>query len=234
MPFTATASNGTVYPLPLCFTPTQLAGFADYSRTYSEFRLLKAVCKVHLALPDDSAEGSNLSNNPYTYVRVASRPFVEYGATQAGNADNTGAAESGGSPSNITDILVRRVVTISALRESRWQKQYYPSDIKNSVSFKFYPYTLEWQGRPVGNYGTGAPEAYRFQYLKWKSGRQWMPMSFLGTASSMNQTNSPGDDVSFLGPYFVRLLSTQADSQALQSFTPVINLQVWCQFRGQK
>lgn len=226
MAFTV-ASDGINYPVPLVFSPTQLAGFIDYASTYSEFRIIKGLCKVHLALPGDSNTSPTLTNQPYTYLRVASRPFLEAEAISAG----TDSAGQGGSPSNITDLLSKRRVTGSELRQSRWQRQYYPSDIRNVLSFKFYPYTLEWQGRPVGNYAAGAPEAHRYQYLKWRSARKWMPMSFLGPHDNLS---SAGDDVSFIGPYLVRLLSAQPDSQALDEFQPIVTLQLWCQFRGQK
>lgn len=224
LPFTIAIPSGssTYYPIPLVFTPTQLPGFIEYASTYSEFRILKARCKVHLAVPGDEQEQALLSNQPYTYLRVPSRPYIEDTALGLG----TGA---GGSPTTIQNIIVSNSTSIDQLRQSRWQRQYYPSDIKNSVSFKFYPYTLAWCGRPVGNTVSGAPGgASGNAYVKYQSGRQWMPMSFLAANSTVN------DDVSFLGPYFVRLFSSQPDSQAIQQFTPVVTLTVYCQFRGQK
>lgn len=220
---TGTSPNVTYYPIPLVFTPSQLPGFTDYASTYSEFRLLKAKCKVHLALPGDSSEQPVLTNQPYTYLRVSSRPFIEDRAQAV--ATSQGAASN---PASIIDIVGKAGNTVSVLRQSRWQRQYYPSDIKNSVSFSFYPYTLEWCGRPIGNYGATANLNTR--YLKYASGRKWMPMSFLGT----NPTSALGEDVSFLGPFFVRLLSTQADDQSLAEFVPVVTLSLYCQFRGQK
>lgn len=226
----------TNYPIPVVFTPSQLPGFADYANTYSEFRVLKAVCKVHLAVDEDEAVGAPLANQPYTYLRVASRPYLEAFATTA-----TGTtSESGGSnPTTLAKILANRQVRITELRQSRWQRQYYPSDIKNSITFKFYPYTLEWQGRPVGNTVTADTTPYNLQYLKYRSGRRWMPMSFLGRSlgSDINGAEinrEPGDDVSFIGPYFARLLSTQPDAQALGAFQPTVTLSVWFQFRGQR
>lgn len=214
-----------MYPLPLSFNPSQLPGFLDYASTYSEFRILKAVCKVHIAHEGEDAGNSPLSNLPYTYLRVASRPFVESAAVAAGG--------QGGNPIGIANILAARRLSINDLRQSRWQRQYYPSDIKNSVTFKFYPYTLEWCGKPVGNYEQVDPSVSGISYLRYRSGRRWMPMSFLGTTPSSPVST---DDVAFLGPYFQRLISTEPDPGAntLQEFTPVCNLSIWVQFRGQK
>lgn len=227
VPFTAnygTEASPDIHPIPLVFTPTQFPGFLDYASTYSEFRLLKASCKVHLALPEDSAAGAPLSNQPYTYVRTASRSFIERSATFGSNSQ-------GGSPNSIGDILHQQPLGITELRQSRWQRQYYPSDIKNSLTFKFYPYTLTWTGRPVGDITNFASQAYRNSYLRYASGRRWMPMSFLGNPNI--PADQPNNDVSFLGPYFVRLLSTLDDSQSLPAFQPVCTLHLWCQFRGQ-
>lgn len=229
MAFTAGDAAQVQHPVPVCFTPTQLPGFIDYATTYSEFRILKAVCKVHLAVPGDEQEGAALSNQPYTYLRVASRSFIESSALLKTGA--AGPATSGSNPIAITDLLAGNPLNISDVRQSRWQRQYYPSDIKNSITFKFYPYTLEWSGKPVGNYAVDAATAPYTAYLKYRSGRRWMPMSFIGRVPT---ENSQWDDVSFLGPYFLRLLSTEADTQALGQFRPVITLSVWAQFRGQK
>lgn len=229
LPLTLTGTTSTTpptyFPVPLVFTPSQLAGFTDYASTFSEFRILKAVCKVHLALPGDSEQDAPLSNQPYTYLRVASRPFIESSVNTA-----TGA-NSGGSPNLLINLLSSPATrqSYTTLRQSRWQRQYYPSDIKNSITFKFYPYTLEWQGRPVGSLSSASPTYTQFQYLKYRSARQWMPMSFLGPDLATS-----ADDVSFLGPYFCRLLSTEADTQAVSQWSPVCTLSIYCQFRGQK
>lgn len=206
------------------FTPSQLPGFLDYASTYSEFRLLKASCKVHMAVPGDGTEQALLANQPYTFLRVASRTFIEANAI----ANSSGG---GGNPTTITSILTTTEPSVPELRQSRWQRQYYPSDIKNSLTFKFYPYTLEWCGKPVGYPGSSGSFASSFSYLKYRSGRRWMPMSFLGVGRGPTDAD---DDVSFIGPYFVRLLSTQPDSQAVTGYAPICQLTLWCQFRGQK
>lgn len=226
MALTATNNNVTPpthHPIPIVFTPTQIPGFTDYASTFSEFRILKASCKVHMAVPGDSTEQALLANQPYTFLRVASRPFIEHNAILASSGQ-------GGSPTSITEILRDTEPSISELRQSRWQRQYYPSDIKNSLTFKFYPYTLEWSGKPVGYPGSNNANDNRLVYLKYRSARRWMPMSFLG--EDMGPTAS--DDVSFLGPYFIRLFSTQPDTQAVQQYQPICNLSIWVQFRGQR
>lgn len=220
--FTAQVNNeGPYYPIPLVFTPTEFPGFFDYSSTYSQFRILKGQCKVHIALPEDSETNAPLSNQPYTYLRVASRPFLESSAVYQDT--------SGSDPMPVTQLLAALRVTSTQIRQSRWQRQYYPNDIKNVVSFKFYPYTLEWSGKPVGTLTPVSSSAGITSYPKWRSARRWMPMSWLGLPSSEST-----DDVSMFGPYFNRLLSTQDDSQALTQFAPVCTVSIWCQFRGQK
>lgn len=231
MPFTGaygTAPNVVYAPIPLLFTPTQFPGFLDYARTFSQFRLLKARCKVHLALPGDSAEEAVLTNQPFTYLRVPSRPFLEDTATVTGST-----AGGGGDPINIQRLIAAKQVTVSEIRQSRWQRQYYPSDIKNSISFKFYPYTLTWSGKPVGTTADPNNQANQYQYLTYMSARRWMPMSFLGQAPEDNPSNAR-DDVTFFGPYFARLRSTQPDSQALTEFVPIVTISLYVQFRGQK
>lgn len=201
------------------------AGFNDYVSTYSQFRILKANCKVHLALDSDSTPGAALSNQPYTYLRVASRSFVESSAYLQGTA-----------LSNISAPALALTRPVSDLRQSKFQRQYYPNDIKNVINFNFYPYTLGWEGRPFGALNDDfRPQATTsgYAYLKYQSGRRWMPMSFLGIPGASGP-QAPLDDVSFLGPYFVRLLNTDSDSQDLTLFNPACTLTVWCQFRGQK
>lgn len=220
--FTAQATTGgPYYPIPLVLTPSEFPGFTDYSSSYSQFRILKGQCKVHIALPEDSETNAPLSNQPYTYLRVASRPFLESSALYR-------EVPQGGAPIAVTELLAALRVTTTDIRQSRWQRQYYPNDIKNVVSFKFYPYTLEWAGRAVGVLTPVASTAAGMTYPKWRSARRWMPMSWIAAGSSGE------DDVTFFGPYFNRLLSTQADSQALTEFAPVCTVSIWCQFRGQK
>lgn len=226
VPLTANTGSDTapIYsPLPFIFTPTQFEGFAEYASTYSEFRILKANCKVHLALDNDASAGAPLSNQPYTYLRVASRSFVE-----------SSAYLTNGAFSNQPALNLALTRPVGDLRQSKFQRQYYPNDIKNVINFNFYPYTLAWEGRPFGFARTGDPApAGGYAYLKYQSGRRWMPMSFLG-ANFGDPTLDSNDDVSFFGPYFVRLLNTQGDSQTLTAFGPTVTMTIWCQFRGQK
>lgn len=226
--FTAQAGNeGPYYPIPLVFTPSNFPGFMDYASTYSQFRLLKAQCKVHLALPEDSEANAPLSNQPYTYLRVASRPFLE-----SKNIFTT-VSEQGGNPRPVLEALAAIRVTASDIRQSRWQRQYYPSDIKNVIAFKFYPYTLEWSGKPVGQLTPTNSNAFNLTFQKWRSARHWMPMSWV--ASGVTGEGGADDDVSFFGPYFNRLLSAQGEAaQSLTEYSPVCTVSVWCQFRGQK
>lgn len=233
MPLTYSVQAGastTYYPAPIVFTPSMLPGFIDYSATYSQFRIVKASCKVHLAVDDDEAVGASLANQPYTYLRVSSRSFLESSAYTAFTA--SAEAIPGGDPYPAGNFIASQRYTVSDLRQSRWQKQYYPSDIKNAISFKFRPYTLEWQGRPIGGLTSVENPAPIMGMMipKYRSARQWMPFSFLGFKTNPTST----DDVTFLGPYFTRLLSTGNDAQSLSNFHPAVTLTVWFQFRGQK
>lgn len=202
---------------PLNFVPTQLPGFLEWQATMSEFRILKAHVKVNVDPNAGQPQTAAQRNQQYTFLRVPSRQFV---ATRAilGSADN-------GVQNQPQDNILTGV-TVDQVRQSKWTKQVYPKDDTNIIQFGFYPYTLQWSGKPYN--GAFQAAANQTQYLEYRSGRRWMSMSFLGP------TEQKEDDVSFFGPYVLRLLSSDSDAQALSTWSTACLLTVWCQFRGQR
>lgn len=208
-----------VYAVPFSFSPSNFPGFTDYFSTNNEFRLLKCTMKVHVGANSSTTGG--LADNPYTYLRVSSRPFTTQGAL----------VPSANGLQNLPLNTISRISDVKTLRQSRWQKQVYPSDTRNVLKYSFYPYTLRWTGRPVNSYSALSPEQASISYLEYSSGRRWMPFSFLGPDPTQTAL---ADDVVFYGPYLVRLQAGQADTQGLAAFSAACEITLYAQFRGQR
>lgn len=243
VPFVSSAG----YAYPIVLNPTRFPGFMDYYNTYSQFRILKAEVKVHLeTLPVPSDQVQVLTNQRYTFLKVSSRPFVESAGQNFLAFDAQGHLNDGLTNRPASEIQVRQ--QLNALRQSRFQKQFYPGDTRNVLKFRYIPYTLEWAGRPfealtVDTTNPAMQHAqYSNSYLRVTRPRSWMPMSFTGV--SLDSTNSlpftPGSDaqhksaVEFYGPYLVRLDSALDDGQALKEWSPVCAITLYLQFRGQR
>lgn len=210
-------SNGQQLCTPFQFTPTDLTGFTDYRSTFAEFRILKASMNVPM-------DPSNQTDPSVVRIRrVSSRPFTT-------NLPQTNLAEFG-------NTVVSDVRSVTVLEQSRYSKLLTPTDIRNSVTIKFYPYTMRWTGRPVAAQN---PTNQATSYLEYQSARRWMPFSFLGPLVSGSETRD--NDVTFFGPYLIPYgqdnLPTHAPSSdpnpGITTWARNVQLTVWCQFRGQK
>lgn len=205
---------------PFQFCPTVLSGFTDYRSTFAEFRILKATMNIPMD-PSNQVDPAVVSLR-----RVSSRPFTTaYGLT-SGGADGIG------------NQVVPAVRVVSELEQSRFSKHITPTDIRNSVTIKFYPYTMRWTGRPVFGPIASGSNIRTESYLEYQSARRWMPFSFLGGTNN----SAAADDVSFFGPYIIPYGQDNLPAHAPDSdpnpgtvtWTRNVQLTVWCQFRGQK
>nr|QTE03525.1 MAG: capsid protein [Otus scops CRESS-DNA-virus sp.] len=193
---TGTAGSGATQTTwnAFSFYPAQATGFAEYGSVYSHFRLIKAVLRVN--------KGGN-----FHYLVVPSRTF---------------AATVGPFSSNSTQT-VRDLVppaTETALRQTKFQKELYPTTIREYIRVGFKPYTVVGTTGPT--LGSGAPIDY---YRVWE-GRRWMPMSWatpLGGSS-----NQPAF---FWGPYMAISQTSDADPP---QFGVSLTVTLYCQFKGQK
>lgn len=227
---------------PFRINPAAFPGFMDYYTTYSQFRLLKATTKVHLTTaPRPAGQENVLTDQIWTYLKVSSRPFVESVANSTIDINSDGTSVRDG----ITNETVNNLATVRSLndlRQSRWQKQYYPSDVKNALTFKWKPYTLQWTGRPFSAFvdssqpGQNAQEG--MSYLQAVQGTRWMPMSFTGVSNLTGWTPGSAPQLSsgvvFFGPYLLRLNASESDTQSLEAWNPVCTVSLYLQFRGQK
>lgn len=202
------------------FAPSQIRGFVDYRSTYSEFRLLKA----QIAIPVDPANQTDPA--VVSIMRVPSRAFIEPNAA-------IGTAGEG-----ITNRQLLPAASVAILQQSRWAKIVSPSDTRNVVKFGFYPFTLRWTGRPIGDPSANAGYP-GMSIVEYQSGKRWVPFSFLGVNGNYGQT---ADDVTFFGPYFMPIgqdgLPTHAPASdpnpGTVSWTRNVQVTLWCQFRGQR
>lgn len=204
--------------LPITFAPTQLPGFLDWQTTMSEFRILKAHAKIPIN-PGTTTEGA-LADQTSSYLRVSSRPITTTKALVAGTSSIVGLVN--------VPLGVALRANLDTLRQTKYSKQMFPNDIRNSLALSFYPYTFQWSGHVYTN-GTDSTSAANTQYLEYRSGRRWMSMSFLGA------TQEAGDDVVFVGPYVAKLAASTPDvAQTTTTWVPSVLLTVYAQFRGQK
>lgn len=204
--------------LPVTFSPTQLPGFLDWQTTMSEFRFLKA--KLKILINPGATTGGEVADQNFTFLRASSRPFVTSRAIDV---------QAGSAVVGVENIALGQAIsaTINQVRQTKFTKQMYPADNRNVIVTSFYPYTMQWSGK-VYNSAAVNITSTNMQYLEYRSARRWMSMSFLGS------TNAVTDDVTYFGPYFLRLQSNLPDTQTLADWSPVCLLTVYAQFRGQR
>lgn len=214
LPFTFYAQDqgpGVIAAQPFRFSPGQFPGFLEYFNTHSEFRLLKAVMNIPTTISASSQQTFG------SFRRISSRAHVV----------------SLGFDGNIfqnKELSFAR--TVDQLTQSKFQKLITVSDVRNSVTVSFYPYTLSWQGRPIGTESTSSKGA---SFLQYQSGKRWCTMSFLGAGG----TATTQDDVFFFGPYIIPYLQGSnsppvATTTAGASWTANVQVTLYAQFRGQK
>lgn len=199
--FTFANTDGSYSPFE--FQMSSIPGFSDYSTTYSQFRILKA----HLQLLRGRSEGEGgvafdqLSN----VLVVPSGPFAALNPpvplSQVHNPLN-----------------YLRSQTEATLRQSRWQKQLYPSTTTQAVHIGFHPFSFRAAFAPAIDASSASPNVYQ---RMWK-GRSWTPMTWVNVVSS---------GTTYYGPYvIVNGSNDEPSSSVLAPFT----LTLYVQFRGQR
>lgn len=104
------------------------------------------------------------------------------------------------------------------LRQTKWQKVHYPSKVSNKVVTSFHPYTM------VATHGPATQTSSTVVFQRIWEGRTWMPITWT--------LNSP---LIFYGPYVAASTMQGRDPDAGSNNFPAYgNLEVLCQFRGQK
>ena len=159
---------------------------------------------ARLTISTFDPQGST-SNETLNYLVAGSRPFA---------ASNAPVNESTAANNYVPPQLEQD------LRQTKWQKVHYPSKVANKIVTSFHPYTMVATHGPVTN--TSSTTVYQ---RIWE-GRTWMPITWT--------LNSP---LIFYGPYVVASTMQGKDpdpSSSSTSFPAYGNLEVLCQFRGQK
>lgn len=182
------------------FSPgASLPGFSDYASVYSHFRITKAVLKVNLQ------DGKDLH-----FLVAPSRPF----ATTIGPFNSSATQAASQLVPNQTE---------NALRQTKWQRELYPSTTRTAVRVGFKPYIMTGSTGPTN--GSGAP----VDYYRIHEGRRFMPMSW---AIPVGGTSS--QPAIFWGPYIAASTWENLDPGSSTTVTFHASLTVYCQFRGQK
>lgn len=189
-PFTGTTS---LTVLPFRFQASLFPGFTDYDGVYSHFRILKGVLKMHAPQTDH-------------FLIAPSRPF---------------AATTGPFSSNATQTATQLVPsqTENSLRQTKWQREVYPSTNRTYIRVGFKPYTMVGTTGPTT--GSGAPIDY---YRVWE-GKRWMPMSW-----AIPTAGTTTEQTHFWGPYICPNTQGNTDESVEKPFS----LTIYVQFRGQR
>lgn len=196
----ASTTSGAMWS-PFNFEAFEFPGFQDYLAVYSSFRMLKARLVIADPLRPSSDDGDRY---PYSFLVVPSRNF----------ALTTAPVTIGGVPPG--EFVPAQQET--ALRQTRYQYQVYPSRVRNGVTVGFHPYTMVTTGGPAN---TDNDTAYQ---RIWEA-RNWMPFSWVSGQSTQRTT--------FFGPYVVIQAPHTSDPvQYPITFRGSITLYV--QFRGQR
>lgn len=206
--------------LPVYFQTYQIPGFLDYAATYTHFRIVKCVLNLSRVPDYGQAVPSAMNPAPLThFLTVPSRAF----------ATTSGAWESGQSP-GVYDFVPAQAE--DALRQTKWQREIRPSDIRPWIRVGFKPYTMIGGQGPANTTGSIASTYFRI----WEA-RRWMPMSWAHPVTGGDV--KLGQSAFFFGPYIATSLNfndsdpttgtTGARFLALNA-TVVLTLQ----FRGQK
>lgn len=176
--------------------PNQIPGFSDYQLVYSRFRIKKCVLMIN------RVEATSLN-----YLVVPSRAFAE--GTVAVTTTGVGAPYANVPPQDERE-----------LRQTKWQREYFPSTVSGKVRIAWHPYTT------VSSFGpnTGQVNTRLFQKV-WNLSR-WTPMSWVSPQAGANQL------VTF-GPYVVPN-DAETNSDPPAGAYPIRSvLTMYCQFAGQ-
>lgn len=183
------------------FVATALPGFSEYLPVFSRFRILKAY--MDIARNSGTTSGTTTLNEHY--LVVPSRTFAR--TTAPADVSGPHAPDQAVPPQKET-----------ALRQTRWQREIRPSDVKPYVRVGFKPYCM------VGTYGPCS--SAQAAYYRVHEGSRWMPMSW---------TNDPQRPISFFGPYIAisNNLTNTSPEQPSTNYTINLTLTLYCQFCGQ-
>nr|UBJ25961.1 putative capsid protein [Sichuan rat gut-associated circular DNA virus 3] len=186
---------------PFSFVPQGIPGFQDYSTTYSQYRIVKARLQVSRVRNGTGSSGAPQLDEKSNVLVVPSRPMASLLPPVPVTASNL-------------DASYMPALSENQLRQSRWQKQYYPNTTTQAVSIGFHPFTFQAAFAP-----TAGNTQVVYQRV-WK-GRNWTPMQW-----AVQQ--SPAD---YFGPYVV---INGFNDEPSSSISVPITLTVYVQFRGQR
>lgn len=173
--------------------PNDIPGFTDYALVYSLFRIKKCVLMIN------RVEATSLN-----YLVVPSRAFAERAAPVT--TTSVGRPYGNVPPKMEVD-----------LRQTKWQKEYFPSTVSGKVRVAWHPYTtVSSFGPNVGQVATRV-----FQRI-WNLDR-WTPFAW---------TLQDNPIVTF-GPYIVPN-DAETNVDPPNGAYPIRSvLTMYCQFKGQ-
>ena len=167
----------------------------DYASVYSKFRIKKCVLMIN------RVEATSLN-----YLVVPSRAFAEQSVILSANAGNP--------YENVPPQ------TEAALRQTKWQKEYFPSTVSGKVRIAWHPFTT------VSCFGPNVGQTTARLYQKVWNLNKWTPMSW-------NAIRGAGSSFVTFGPYIVpNDAETNADPPA-GAYPIKCVLTMYCQFAGQ-
>lgn len=183
--------------VPLTVLPSDIPGFLDYAPVYSQFRIKK--CILHI----NRTAQTNLN-----YLVVPSRTF----------ASLVSLSETNNVPAEPYTCVPPQQEAV--LRQSRWQREFFPNTTTGKVRIAWHPYTTVQGTGP--NVGLSSQQKYQSIYNL----NRWAPMGWVNNQIA----NHP---IVTFGPYVVpNIAGTNQDPPASTYPIPAV-LTVYCQFRGQ-
>lgn len=202
---------------PVAFSPNGINGWADYTSTYSQFRIVKARGTIFRAESVQSCECiDNEGNKEYNCSLALRHGFAFASSRQFFQ----GTPYTTSSIQGLNSIVPLQ--TLNALRQGRWYKERFPNQQVNHVNFAFRPWyctatngPIAFQGNTLANFS--AP----------RSASRWMPV-YWGAQFP----------ISFFGPYIAAITPEQTPYIEYSARSPKTTwtgkLTLYLQFRGQK
>lgn len=181
--------------VPVTVLPHEIPGFSDYMSVYTKFRIKKCVLVIN------RTEATSLN-----YLVVPSRAFAEQTVVFT---DNSGQPY-GNVPAQYEQEL----------RQTKWQKEYFPSTVSGKVRIGWHPYTT------VSSYGPNTHQNTTRVFQRIWNLNRWTPMAWV-------RQQGAGYPLVTFGPYIVpNDAATNADPPA--GVYPIkAVLTMYCQFSGQ-
>lgn len=180
--------------VPVTVIPTDVPGFNDYQGVYTQFRIKKCVLMIN------RVEATSLN-----YLVVPSRAFAEQSVITTPQA---------GQP-----YINVPPQTETALRQTKWQREFFPSTISGKVRVAWHPYTT------VSCFGPNVSQVNTRLYQKVWNLSKWTPLAW--------SSNTAASSLVTFGPYIVPNDAETNANPPAGAYPIRCVLTMYCQFRGQ-